>query len=298
MKSQSVPATVLVHTRPHMDAEESARVLPTTGAVVGLCPTTGGKPRRWHLCRRGVPGQQRTLRHRLRQATSASIRLKSCASLSNSQRLQHRRRNVLCGGPNQSVGRALFTAALRGGRKPPANRPLNFAAGRRADLLVLDEGMPACLPHKDDTILDAAVFGPGRNLVRDVPVAGRWSSDRHHPQADGPALATAPSSNDSYRAGSMGGPLRPRSARTGRAREQSACSMRRRARLVFHATDGRGSLASSASVFSKCGSTLQNAARLVTSSDTWVRALAADGTLELLQASELRLGKYARHPRA
>ena len=58
-------------------------------------------------------------------------------------------------------------------------------AGRRADLLVLDEEDAGLLEHKDDTILDAAIFGPGRNLVRDVLVAGRWVvRDRHHTQAD------------------------------------------------------------------------------------------------------------------
>lgn len=176
------PRYCLVHAT-HMDADESAR-LAATGAVVGLCPTTEAN------LGDGIFAGETYLRAGGRFGIGSDSNVcvdpfEELRVLEYSQRLQHRRRNVLCSGPNQSVGRALFTAALRGGAQAAGQPTSELAAGRRADLLVLDETDASLLEHTDDTVLDAAIFGPGRNLVRDVLVAGRWVvRDRHHPQAD------------------------------------------------------------------------------------------------------------------
>lgn len=176
------PRYCLVHAT-HMDADESAR-LAATGAVVGLCPTTEAN------LGDGIFAGEAYLRAGGRFGIGSDSNVcvdpfEELRVLEYSQRLQHRRRNVLVSGPDQSVGRSLFTAALRGGAQAAGQPTSELARGRRADLIVLDAEDPSLLEHKDDTILDAAIFGPGRSLVRDVMVAGRFVvRDRQHPQAD------------------------------------------------------------------------------------------------------------------
>ena len=56
-----------------------------------------------------------------------------------------------------------------------------IAAGRPADLLVLDTDDPGLVEHAPSSVLDAAIYGPGRRIVRDVMVAGRWViGEGHH----------------------------------------------------------------------------------------------------------------------
>ena len=71
----------------------------------------------------------------------------------------------------------LMMGALAGGARAMAQPVGRLEPGYRADLLVLeDDGV-----HQGDAQLDAAIFGPGRNLVRDVMVGGVWRvTNRRH----------------------------------------------------------------------------------------------------------------------
>ena len=56
-----------------------------------------------------------------------------------------------------------------------------IAVGRRADLVVLDGDDPALSEQAASNLLDAAIFGPARRVVRDVMVDGRWViGEGHH----------------------------------------------------------------------------------------------------------------------
>jgi formimidoylglutamate deiminase len=90
------------------------------------------------------------------------------------QRLLHQRRNLLASEPGESLGGRLYREALRGGTQALAQPVGALLAGQRADLVVLDQNAAALAGKRGDAILDAALFGPSRGLVRDVMVGGSW----------------------------------------------------------------------------------------------------------------------------
>ena len=97
-----------------------------------------------------------------------------------SQRLRDQRRNVLASG-NASVGTSLWARAARGGAQAAGRQSGAIAPGHRADLVVLNASDPALALQRSDDILDAAIFGPCRNPVRDVMSGGVWIvRDGHH----------------------------------------------------------------------------------------------------------------------
>ena len=175
------PRYCLVHAT-HLDDGE-VDGLARTGAVVGLCPTTeanlgdGIFPAARYFAHGGWLGIGS-------DSNVAVDPFEELRLLEYSQRLRDQKRNVLVRGPDRSVGRELLTAALPGGARAAGQPTSALAVGQRADLIVLDGEDPTLAERDDDTLLDAAVLGPGRELVRDVLVAGRWViRDRHHPLA-------------------------------------------------------------------------------------------------------------------
>jgi formimidoylglutamate deiminase len=169
----------LVHAT-HMTERECDR-LAASGAVAGLCPVTeanlgdGLFPAERFFAAQGKWGIGSDSQVGLDPFEELRI-------LEYGQRLTARRRNVLTGGPGKSTGGHLYRGALAGGAQALAQPVGDFAPGRRADLVVLDRGTAALAARRDDALLDAAVFGPTRNLVRDVMVAGVWRvKEGHHP---------------------------------------------------------------------------------------------------------------------
>jgi formimidoylglutamate deiminase len=162
----------------HMTAEET-RGLASTGAVVGLCPTTeadlgdGIFPAVDYLAARGnlgIGGDSH-----VGVDPFLELRLVDAA-----QRLTLERRNVLAR-DGESSGISLYQRALAGGARALAQPVGAIAAGCRADLLVLNGDDPGLTEHAASTVLDAAIYGPGRQIVRDVMVAGRWViGEGHH----------------------------------------------------------------------------------------------------------------------
>ena len=170
----------------HMTDDEVRR-LAATRAVVGLCPTTeadlgdGVFPAPLYLAaggRVGVGGDSH-----VGVDPFLELRLIEAA-----QRLALERRNVLAR-DGESTGLALYLAALAGGAQALAQPVGAIEVGRRADLVVLDGNDPALAEQPAGQLLDAAIFGPARRVVRDVMVAGRWViGEGHH--ADEEAILT------------------------------------------------------------------------------------------------------------
>jgi len=79
------------------------------------------------------------------------------------------------------VGTSLWTHAARGGAQALGQRTGAIAKSYRADFVVLNGGDAALAHQEVDNVLDAAIFGPCRQPVRDVMSGGVWIvRDGHH----------------------------------------------------------------------------------------------------------------------
>jgi len=153
-----------------MTAAETAS-LARSGAVAGLCPVTeaslgdGIFPAREFLDAGG----------RFGVGTDSNVLIgvaDELRQLEYGQRLKHRERNVLSGGPGVSTGRALFDATLAGGAQALAQPISGLQAGARADIVTLDTTHPSLAGRSRDTILDGWIFAAGRGAVADVWAGG------------------------------------------------------------------------------------------------------------------------------
>jgi formimidoylglutamate deiminase len=160
----------LVHAT-HLSPEETAR-LAGSGALAGLCPTTeanlgdGIFPLPAYLAAGGAWG--------IGSDSHVSVSpIEELRWLEYGQRLTTGRRGVAA--PRLgSTGERLWRAALAGGATA-LGRPVGaLEPGHRADLVVLDEEVPALAGRSDDRLLDALVFAGNANPVRDVMVGGKW----------------------------------------------------------------------------------------------------------------------------
>jgi formimidoylglutamate deiminase len=161
----------LVHAT-HLLPDE-AGLLAASGAVVGLCPSTeanlgdGLFPLPGFIAaggRFGI-GSDSHVSH------SAVEELRW---LEYGQRLRHQRRNVAASAGQRHVGDFLWSQALAGGAQASGRQVGALAAGRRADLLVLDDEHPNLCGIAVEDILGSFVFNGNDNLVRDVLAGGRW----------------------------------------------------------------------------------------------------------------------------
>jgi formimidoylglutamate deiminase len=161
----------LVHAT-HLDDDETFR-LATSGAVAGLCPTTEAnlgdgifnapdyfmQKGRW-----GIGGDSHV----------GTDPFRELALVEYAQRLKSARRNILTTPDVPSVGGGLFRQALAGGAIALGQQIGAIARGALADLVVLNGDDVALAEHRGDHLLDAAIFGPVRQPVRDVMVGGAW----------------------------------------------------------------------------------------------------------------------------
>ena len=163
----------LVHAT-HSDADECAR-LAASGAVVGLCQSTeanlgdGIFPLIEHLAAGGRFGIGS-------DANLCTNPVEELRWLEYVRRLQTKARNVTD---------ELWQRALAGGARAIGQDVGAIAAGRGADLVVLDTGHPSLVGHAGEGLLDAWVFSGSDTPVRDVMVAGEWVvRDRRHVRQD------------------------------------------------------------------------------------------------------------------
>ncbi|WP_313705534.1 formimidoylglutamate deiminase [Massilia sp.] len=161
----------LVHAT-HLNDDE-VRGLAASGAVAGLCPTTeanlgdGVFPLGDYLAAGGRWGIGSD--SHVSQSPVEELRW-----LEYGQRLVHQRRNVAATPARRDVALNLWQDALAGGAQA-AGRPVGLlAAGRRADLLVLDSAHPNLEGALESDVMGRLVFCGNDNLVRDVLAGGRW----------------------------------------------------------------------------------------------------------------------------
>jgi len=161
----------LIHAT-HLVAEEVDGIA-RSGAVAGLCPTTeanlgdGLFPLEPFLAAGGRFGIGSD--SHVSQSAVEELRW-----LEYGQRLQHQRRNVAVSADERNVGDFLWQGALRGGAQAAGRQVGALAPGRRADVIVLDDGHPNMFGLALDEVLGSFVFSGNDNLVNDVMVGGRW----------------------------------------------------------------------------------------------------------------------------
>ncbi|MDB5969044.1 MAG: formimidoylglutamate deiminase [Hydrocarboniphaga sp.] len=176
------PRWCLIHAT-HMGPDEVAG-LAATGAVAGLCPSTeadlgdGFFAAPEYLAARGqfgIGGDSHV-------GVDPFFELRL---FEYGQRLRAQRRNVLAGETGASLGEALYRRAAIGGARAVGQYVGSLEVGRRADWVVLNGDDAALAEHAPQQILDAAIFGPARQPVRDVMVAGQWRvRDGRHAAAE------------------------------------------------------------------------------------------------------------------
>ena len=152
----------LIHAT-HMVASETVS-LARSGAVAGLCPVTeaslgdGIFPAREFL---GAGG-------RFGIGTDSNVLIgvaDELRQLEYGQRLKHRERNVLSGGPGVSTGHALLDGALAGGAQALAQEIVGLQIGARADIVTLDTTHPSLAGRRRDAVLDGWIFAAGAGAV-------------------------------------------------------------------------------------------------------------------------------------
>jgi formimidoylglutamate deiminase len=176
------PRWCLVHAT-HITPEES-RLLASSGAVVGLCPTTeanlgdGFFPLPGWLSDGGRFGIGS-------DSNVSTSPVEELRWLEYVQRLQTHTRNVTETQAGASVGLGLYRRALAGGAQALGRRAGAIATGQIADLVVLDTDHPALVGRAGDALLDAWMFCGNATPVRDVMVAGTWQvRDGRHRRQD------------------------------------------------------------------------------------------------------------------
>ncbi len=168
----------LVHAT-HLDDDETFR-LAESRAVAGLCPSTEAnlgdgifnapdyflQEGLW-----GIGGDSHVGVDPFREL----------AIVEYAQRLKSARRNILGTPGLMSIGGGLYRQALLGGARALGQPVGAIAPQQRADLVVMNTDDAALVEHSGDSLLDAAIFGPARQPVRDVMVGGSWKvRDGHH----------------------------------------------------------------------------------------------------------------------
>jgi formimidoylglutamate deiminase len=88
------------------------------------------------------------------------------------QRLKHRERNVLSGGPGVSTGRTLLDGALAGGAQALAQPIVGLQIGARADIVTLDTTHPSLAGRRRDAILDGWIFAARAGAIACVWAGG------------------------------------------------------------------------------------------------------------------------------
>lgn len=158
----------LIHATHIDDAEVMG--LAASGAVASLCPVTeanlgdGVFPAEAYL----------RLEGRIGTGTDSNILVDAASELrmiEYSQRLRHRRRNILGCEETVSVGERLFGAALAGGAQALGVK-CGLVTGMPADIVALSACHPALAARKSDMILDSWIFAGGAGCVDTVWAGG------------------------------------------------------------------------------------------------------------------------------
>lgn len=165
------PRWCLVHAT-HVASTEAER-LAASGVTTGLCPSTEGNL---------GDGIFPFFHYREKQGRYAiggdchvsQSPVEELRWLEYGQRLSLRRRNIAASEAAPSVGSNLWREAAAGGAQALAQPAGVIAAGRRADLVVLDGGHINLADRHAERISDALLFSGTQCLVKHVMVGGQW----------------------------------------------------------------------------------------------------------------------------
>ncbi|HEX6141704.1 MAG TPA: formimidoylglutamate deiminase [Geminicoccaceae bacterium] len=165
------PRWCLIHAT-HMDEEETVR-LARSAAVAGLCPTTEANlgDGLFNLPEFLSAGGRFGIGSDSHVGVSPIEELRW---LEYGQRLGALRRLVAADERQPHTGARLWRAALEGGAQALGRPVGRIAPGARADLVVIDDDLPALAAARGEAVLDALVFSGNQNPVRRVMVGGRW----------------------------------------------------------------------------------------------------------------------------
>jgi len=161
----------LVHATHLVDGEVQS--IARSGAVAGLCPTTEAnlgdglfplEPFLAHGGRFGIGSDSH-----ISQSAVEELRW-----LEYGQRLMQQRRNIAVSATQRNVGDFLWQAALQGGAQAAGRAVGALEAGKRADIVVLDDGHPNLYGVAADEVLGTLVFSGNDNLVKHVLAGGQW----------------------------------------------------------------------------------------------------------------------------
>ncbi len=185
--AQPDPRWCLIHATHATDTELS--LIAGSGAVAGLCPATeanlgdGIFPLPPFLAAGGA--------YAVGSDSNSSLSpVEELRWLEYGQRMRDRRRNIAADPARPSVGASLWTAAASGGAQALGRSAGVLAAGKRADLIVLNGGDVDFDGRHGDDILDAFIFVGNRCRIRDVMVGGAWQVvDGHHAAEENAAKA-------------------------------------------------------------------------------------------------------------
>jgi formimidoylglutamate deiminase len=168
---------VLIHAT-HMTVEEATGVAASV-AMIGLCPLTEAS------LGDGIFEGPQFLEAggRFGVGTDSNIEITSPGELKQleySQRLKYRIRNAVARTSGESTGRALYEHALAGGAQAVGRSVGSLAAGKRADIVVLDTAHPDLAAVSGDRWLDAYTFVAGKSAIDSVWVGGKQIVEAGH----------------------------------------------------------------------------------------------------------------------
>ncbi len=167
----------LIHAT-HVSAAE-IHSLARSGAVLGLCPSTeanlgdGVFPLRDYLTQCAALGV--SARFGIgSDSHMGSSPVEELRWLEYGQRLTLQQRNVAAPAYQSRVADYLWQQSASAGAQACGRRVGSLAAGKRADLIVLDEQHPTLFDLDHDDLLARFLFCGNDNLVRDVMTGGHW----------------------------------------------------------------------------------------------------------------------------
>jgi len=169
----------LIHAT-HINEEERKGIV-ASKAIAGICPTTeanlgdGIFPTTEFLAEKGT----------LAIGSDSHISVNPVEELrwlEYAQRLIKQQRAILATENEASVGRNLWQQAALGGAQSTNSNTGELAAGKQADLLVLNSAKVALFAHSDEHLLDSMIFASQQNMISDVMVNGQWviKAGHHH----------------------------------------------------------------------------------------------------------------------
>ena len=171
----------LVHAT-HLTATEVSQIAGSK-AVAGICTTTEGNLGDGFFALPDYIEQQGRFGIGSDSHVSHSP-VEELRWLEYGQRLRAQRRNMSSADGQRRIGDFLWKASLQGGAQASGRPVGSLAAGKRADLLVLDADHPNLHGIACEELLNSWIFSGNDNLVRDVLTAGQWrvKQGRHQRQ--------------------------------------------------------------------------------------------------------------------